>query len=54
MNPRALTRGNAYAELRTLLGIANLRNDKDKVTVVLFLGGQIVRLSLLVSTIRDC
>ncbi|KAG8759260.1 hypothetical protein FRC14_006336 [Serendipita sp. 396] len=45
-NPRALTRGNAFAELRSLLGISNLRPDKDKHTAVLFLAGQIVRVSL--------
>ncbi|CCA67597.1 hypothetical protein PIIN_01425 [Serendipita indica DSM 11827] len=46
VNPRALTRGNAFAELRTLLGIANLRSDGDKHAVVLFLGAEIVRISL--------
>jgi hypothetical protein len=44
-------RGNAFADLRTLLGIANLRNSKDKYAVVLFLGGQIVRMSLQVRLI---
>jgi hypothetical protein len=51
LNPKSLTRGSAFAELRTLLGIANLRADKDKTTIVLFLAGQIVRLSLQVSVI---
>ncbi|PVF99411.1 hypothetical protein CPB86DRAFT_774377 [Serendipita vermifera] len=46
LNPKALMRGNAFADLRTLLGIANLRNNKDKYAIVLFLAGQIVRMSL--------
>lgn len=50
MNPRGLTRGDVFAELRTLLGIAKLRpdSDKDKTVLIIYLAGHIVKLSLLV------